>query len=107
MNTQNFKKIIENTPPELKQKVIAMMDKLDKENSMTPLQKAIEQIANLSMNNDTWLAVDNILQSLLQYEQICIENAYDAGIATTNGMQTSDLKFGAKYFNQTYTIKNG
>ena len=39
-----------------------------------------------------------------------IEAAYDAGIATTIGVQTCDLKWGGKYYQQKYgdepTIKN-
>ncbi len=39
---------------------------------------------------------------LLAKEKQDIIDAYDAGVASQNGIQTADLKFGLKYFTQKY-----
>lgn len=81
----------------------------------TPLSKAIAEIeAEMkiwesqipSPVRGALLRSRQILQSLLPYERECIEGAYDAGIATTSGMQTSDFKCGTKYYSQTFNQNN-
>ena len=81
----------------------------------TPIQQAIEQIRIQAEDyrkrgngdkSEALLDTINLLQSLLPYERECIEGAYDAGIATTSGMQTSDFKCGTKYYSQTFNQNN-
>ena len=88
----------------------------------TPITKSIEQIRiqaedyrkrgnyeqDFMLIHKSEALFDSIklLQSLLPYERECIEGAYDAGIATTSGMQTSDFKCGTKYYSQTFNHNN-
>ncbi len=72
----------------------------------TPIQTAIEKVGALNISNDALFVVRECLKSLLPYERECIEGAYDAGIATTSGMQTSDFKCGTKYYSQTFNQNN-
>jgi hypothetical protein len=44
-------------------------------------------------------------EKLLPKERQDIIDAYNAGVKTNYGIQTSDLKFGEKYFTQTFKKK--
>lgn len=67
----------------------AMHELLDKFNSTCTLKEFFNHVYN---NQQILLAKTN--QEII--------DAYDAGVASQNGIQTADLKFGLKYFTQKY-----
>jgi hypothetical protein len=69
----------------------------------TAIRQLIEYVSLYdSISNPVIIDILRIAKSLEPVNEQQIVDAYDAGVKTQHGIQTSDVKHGEKYFNQTF-----